>query len=155
MANNGRKRDVLPGTPVLLAMKEEWIGPILCGRKRAEVRRRAPKPGNEPRRVYLYSRGHVYGYADVVGYCHVTFHNWKRLCRKYHTMALLSRDAMEQYIVGTGCGIVYMLGTAVRFNRAVPVPFRPQSWQYLTPDMENLILTNGGTAAASFPNRKS
>lgn len=124
---------------LLLAMKEEWVGLILCGRKHAEVRRSAPKPGNEPRRLYLYNRGHVYGYAEVVGFCHVNFKNWKRVCAKYHGMALLSADAMEQYLVGTGCGIVYMLGRRVRYRHAVPVPYRPQSWQYVTPDMECIV----------------
>lgn len=125
---------------IILAMREKWLNLILEGKKTAEVRRTRPaRPCDMPDYLYLYHKGCIHGIAEVVGI---------RLCERawldliyedYGKDACLSWQEFSLYMATAKAGVVYRLGKVQRFDTPIPVPCRPQSWQYATPELLEII----------------
>lgn len=142
---------------LILAMREKWLNLILDGKKTAEVRRTRPaRPCDMPDYIYLYHRGHIHGMAEVRGWSvpepdAAAIGLWAReAVREYGDMACLGGVDMFNYLTRGAVRehyrslhpVVYLLGRVERFKRPIPVPCRPQSWQYATPELLDIINGN-------------
>lgn len=128
---------------LILAMREKWLNLILDGKKTAEIRRTRPaRPCDMPDYLYLYHRGHIHGMAEVSAY-HYLLRGWKSLNKMDHHKACVSIEVACAYLGSSDRGVVYLLGRVERFLKPVPVPCRPQSWQYATPELMDIINGNG------------
>lgn len=124
---------------LILAMREKWMNLIFSGEKTVEVRRTCPASLLDfLDYLYLYNRGCVHGIAKVSGfafpkYCgRVEMHD---CCCK----ACLTQAEMNKYIDGARSPIIYIISRAQRFDTPIPVLCRPQSWQYATPELLDII----------------
>ena len=141
---------LIPATSYLiLAMRERWLNLILDGSKTAEVRRTRPaRPCDMPDYFYLYHKGHIHGIVKVAAWqtpeCSglTQYEWWGRACTWYHDDACLTRKEMLSYLCDAASPVVYFLGKAARFEKPITVPCRPQSWQYATPELLDIINGN-------------
>lgn len=121
---------------LILAMREKWLRLLLTGEKTAEVRRTSPRaevwPGT---RLYLYHKGAIWGYVTVTRAERVCAGNSAKLHSQvcvYFRRACLGFMEMMEYLDKCVSGRVYVVTDPVRFAEPVPVPCRPQGWQYMT-----------------------
>lgn len=120
-------------------MREKWLNLILDGKKTAEVRRTRPaRPCDMPDYLYLYHRGHIHGIAEVRAFRYLTS-GWFSLNKGECQEACLSVEKARGYLQLSRRGVIYKLGRAQRFPKPIPVPCRPQSWQYATPELLDII----------------
>lgn len=151
---NERPRDLI------LAMKHLYLDLLLTGRKRCEVRRTRPKGlfsgslrEGESFKLYLYFRGHIWGYVRVYGCILTQGRSIVDLARRLHEDACLSQKAMMDYLrnirddeccrVATPKGVIYAVMNPRRYERGVKVPCRPQSWQFLTDEIRAMLPDDG------------
>lgn len=133
------KRPIQATTYLILAMREKGLNLILSGKKTAEVRRTRPaRPCDMPDYLYLYHRGCVHGIAEVRAYRYLPC-GWFSLDRGECKEACLSVEEARGYLQLSSLGVIYKLGRVQRFPKPVPVPCRPQSWQYATPELLDII----------------
>ena len=137
---------LIPATSYLiLAMREKWLNLILDGKKTAEVRRTRPSsPCYMPGYLYLYHKGCIHGIAEVVGTDLFNqsglYKEWVFAAfRAYGEKACLTRVDFFRYLALAKSPVVYLLGRVERFLKPIPVPCRPQSWQYATPELLDII----------------
>lgn len=122
------------GEDLILAMKEKYLKLILCGRKKAEIRRTTPKEGPN-KRLWLYCKGHIHGYVEVRQRYYIgtnEAYDWTAV--KLHAPAnvsCLSDKELEDYLKSAKHVSVFMLNTAHRLNEPCAVDIRPQSWMYM------------------------
>lgn len=141
---------------LILAMREKWLNLILDGTKTAEVRRTHPaRPCDMPDYLYLYHRGHIHGMAEVRAYRFLPC-GWFSLDAVEVQEACLSLEEARGYLQISSRGVIYKLGRVQRFTQPIPVPCRPQSWQYATPELLDIINTPRGAqeSKSSIVNRK-
>lgn len=142
-------REIPATSYLILAMRERWLNLILDGKKTAEVRRTRPaRPCDMPDYLYLYHRGHIHGMAEVRAYTVPDYPElvgfWHRnTCAIHHKRACLTGKEMLEYLNCAAAPVVYLLGRVGRFEKPIPVPCRPQSWQYATPELLDMINGNG------------
>lgn len=137
-------RPIQATTYLILAMREKWLNLILDGKKTAEVRRTRPR-GDVMNRddffyitLYFYNKGLIHGMAQVDAFACLEYFRREQMgdwCRK----ACLTPAEMDKYLDGAARPIVYELGKVQRFPKPIPVPCRPQSWQYATPELLEII----------------
>lgn len=139
-------RPIQATTYLILAMREKWLNLILEGKKTAEVRRTRPaKACDMPDYLYLYHKGCIHGIAEVAGWntpecSNVPDYAWPlSATTRTHKEACLTRREMLLYLKGASSPVVYLLGKVQRFDTPIPVPCRPQSWQYATPELLEII----------------
>lgn len=131
---------------IILAMREKWMNLILDGTKTAEVRRTRPaRPCDMPDYIYLYHRGCIHGMAEVRAFRRMTdWYEVEATCRQYYKEACMeSAKAMHVFLSGAISPCLYLLGRVARFDKPIPVPCRPQSWQYATSELLDIINGNG------------
>ena len=128
---------------LILAMREKWLNLILDGKKTAEVRRTRPaRPCDMPDYLYLYHRGHIHGMAEVRAY-RILPCGWFSMDRGECQEACLSVEEAKRYLQTSSHCVIYKLGKVERFLKPIPVPCRPQSWQYATPELLDIINGKG------------
>lgn len=139
-------------TSIILAMREKWLNLILSGQKTAEVRRTRPSsPCYMPDYLYLYHKGCIHGIAEVRAY-RILPCGWFSLDIGECQEACLSVEEAKRYLQTSSLGVIYKLGRVQRFTQPIPVPCRPQSWQYLTEKIRAHIATP--PKKSSIVNRK-
>lgn len=137
---------------IIIAMKPKYLELILNGTKTAEVRRTRPKePCYWPNRLWLYQGGCIHGYVNVKGYRvpeTESLVTWARnVSTELHEKACILEHDMYMYLISglvrrsyrKPQQIVYLLGTAVRATKPIPVPCRPQSWIYMTDEVRAIV----------------
>lgn len=135
---------------LILAMREPYLTQLLNGEKTAEVRRTKPDLINiYGCRLYLYHKKRIYGHVTVKNWQHTAYQFLTPLCKEWSAAAALTPDEMKKYLSGglskagmeMACrnGIIYLVGEPVRYAFPVDVPCRPQSWQYMTPEIKALL----------------
>lgn len=131
---------------IILAMREKWLNLILDGMKTAEVRRTRPaRPCDMPDFLYLYHKGCIHGLAEVRSYLipppfPEDTRTWRMQASYiFYEEACLTIEEMRQYLDGAENPVVYLLESVQRFPNPIPVPCRPQSWQYATPELLEII----------------
>ena len=135
---------LIPATSYLIiAMRERWLTLILDGKKTAEVRRTHPaRPCDIPDYLYLYHRGCIHGMVEVRAYRYLPC-GWFSLSKGECQEACLSGEAARGYLQISSRGVIYKLGKVERFLKPIPVPCRPQSWQYATQELLEIINGKG------------
>lgn len=143
---------------LILAMREPYLSKLLSGEKTVEVRRTHPtsiylkKYGTQHFfgcKLYLYRKGQIWGYVTVQNHLLTEGRDLSCLCERYADDACLGVFQMYEYLqpfVQDGAysqksrpGILYFVEKPVRYARPVPVPCRPQSWQYMTDSILDLL----------------
>lgn len=140
------------GLGLILAMREPWLTKLLSGEKTAEVRRTRPRTAELAgvKRLYLYRGGCIYGWVPVAGWScfadgiHPVEARVQPLVDRYAARACLTPQEMLRYLHGFPVGaVVYKvagpLSAPVRYAVPVPVPCRPQGWQYMTAEILALL----------------
>lgn len=139
---------------LILAMREPYLSKLLSGEKTVEVRKTRPhRPDVCGMVLYLYHKRHIYGHVTVRQFQNTKYRLIDDLCEEMHEKACLTHQAMRKYLYGyrsnagfdIACrnGILYIVEKPVRYARPVPVPCRPQSWQYMTDDVRGLLPIDG------------
>lgn len=138
---------------LILAMREPYLSKLLSGEKTVEVRKTHPtsiylkKYGTQHFcgcKLYLYHKGQIWGHVSVNNHLLTEGHALNYLCERYANAACLDCFKMYEYLAGGGDGkarpgILYFVEKPVRYARPVPVPCRPQSWQYMTDSILKLL----------------
>lgn len=135
---------------LILAMREPYLSKLLTGEKTAEVRRTSPDLLNlRGMRLYLYHKGRICGHVTVSDFQRTKYQFLDKLCEEVHGDACLSYEEMSDYLYGyqslsgvdIACrnGIIYKVSDPVRYECPVPVPCRPQSWQYMTDEIRTML----------------
>lgn len=143
---------------IILAMREPYLSKLLSGEKTIEVRKTHPKTdclmkyGTQHMfgmTLYLYHRRQIWGHVTVTDYVFTENADLDRLCEKYAADACLSFEEMFEYLYPSKPtsawyqkarqGVLYFVEKPVRYEQPVPVPCRPQSWQYMTAEIQNLL----------------
>ena len=128
---------------LILAMRERWLNLILDGTKTAEVRRTHPaRPCDMPDYLYLYHRGCIHGMAEVRVYRYL-ISGWFSLYKGECKESCLSVEEAKRYLQTSSRCVIYKLGRVERFLKPIPVPCRPQSWQYATQELLEIINGKG------------
>ena len=130
------------GEDLILAMKEKYLKLILCGRKKAEIRRTTPSEGPN-RRLWLYFQGYIYGYVDVAWRQYTgnnSWYNWTsvKLMAPEH-LSCMTDGEISVYLAGATDTCVYRLRTAHRFKEPYRTQVRPQSWMYMPPELRTRL----------------
>lgn len=120
---------------LILAMREPHLSRLLNGEKHLELRRNHPAHVENVGRLYLYMRGYIHGYVEVVdveqrGAC--TLHS---IASRWHQGARLTYQDAYTYLNGAYKAVAYRVCKPVRFKEPVAVCIRPQSWMYATPEI--------------------
>lgn len=138
----------IPATSYLIiAMRERWMNLILDGKKTAEVRRTRPaRPCDMPDYLYLYHKGCIHGMVEVRAHRYLPC-GWFSLDKVECQEACLSGEKARGYLQLSSRGVIYKLGKVERFLKPIPVPCRPQSWQYATPELLDIINGQKGDKA--------
>lgn len=120
---------------IILAMKPKWLHLIIEKKKTCEVRRTGPKV--VPDWLFLYQGGCIHGLAHVVGVVKPVILNGAAMIgAETLREACLTQEQFTGYMgTWTETSRIYKLGGVAAFPRPVPVPCRPQSWQYMTDEI--------------------
>lgn len=129
---------------IILAMREPYLSQILSGKKTVEVRR--TRPNTIPCMVFLYHRGKIYGSAEVnrveilpPGRTSEGDKALREACKRFAWKACLTEDEMYRYLNLAPAPTLYGLEAAQAFARPIEVPCRPQSWQYMTEEIMQVL----------------
>lgn len=130
---------------VIVAMREPFLSAVLNGEKTIEVRRTRPR--RLPIMLFFYYRGKIYAGATLkhvhcLPCCYAIRENRvtvQAACKRFHGQACLTYEAMRDYLSLGTAPTLYELGAVEVYRNPVPVPCRPQSWQYMTDDMMKMI----------------
>lgn len=130
------------GEDLILAMKEKYLKLILCGRKKAEIRRTTPREGPN-RRLWLYCQGHIHGYVEVGWRNYIgnnSLYNWSsvKLMAPEH-LSCVTAGEISTYLAGATDACVYLLRTVHRFKEPYRTQLRPQSWMYMPPELRTRL----------------
>lgn len=116
---------------IVLAMRSEWMGLILSGKKTMEFRRSMPKDLKPGDKVYLYCRRYIHGVATVKD---VHYGASGQLATEYAHQGCIDRNVAQLYLYGGKRPGVIELENARRSDEALewhgPVV---QNFQYITP----------------------
>lgn len=130
---------------IILAMREPYLSQLLDGSKTVEVRKTRPACGVLPHEtLYLYRKGAIHGQVSVREMHYVGRTDFEmgacEAIAKFAEKACLEDGEMLDYLGWhPKHAAVYEVYAPIRYARPVPVPCRPQSWQYMTDSILELL----------------